>query len=43
MPSLQFKYTIPPISEATAIGLADLQEFHNLDMKKLVRGEIRGK
>ena len=43
MPELEFKYTIPDISDATANGLADIQEFHNLDLKKLAKGEISGK
>ena len=42
MPELEFKYTIPDISDATANGLADIQEFHNLDLKKLAKGEISG-
>ena len=42
MPELEFKYTIPDISDATANGLADIQEFHNLDLKKLAKGEITG-
>ena len=42
MPELEFKYTIPDISDATANGLADIQEFHNLDLKKLAKGEIFG-
>ena len=40
IPELAFKYTIPDTTDATAIGLSDLQEFHNLDLKKLVKGEI---
>ena len=42
IPELEFKCTIPDVSDATANGLADIQEFHNLDLKKLAKGEISG-
>jgi len=34
---IYIQYTIPDISDATANGLADIQEFHNLDLKKLAK------